>query len=52
MRMMTSRNMRWTGRVAHTQVWGGEGIHKGFWWKSQKERDHYEDLYIDEMTIL
>jgi hypothetical protein len=22
------------------------GMHAGFWWKSQKERDHYEDLDV------
>jgi hypothetical protein len=22
------------------------GIHIGYWWKSQKERDHYEDQNI------
>jgi hypothetical protein len=22
-----------------------------FWWESQKERDHYEDLYVEERVI-
>jgi hypothetical protein len=24
----------------------------GFWWEGQKERDHWEDLYIGERIIL
>jgi hypothetical protein len=39
-RMMKSRQMRWTGHAART----GRGMHIGFWWESQKESDHYEDL--------
>jgi hypothetical protein len=27
-------------------------VHVGFWWESQKERDRYEDLDIDERIIL
>jgi hypothetical protein len=35
-KMIKSR-MRWAGHVAHM---GGRGIHIGFWWGSQKKRDH------------
>jgi hypothetical protein len=32
--------------------WGRRGMHIGFWWGSKKERDHYEDLDVDERIIL
>jgi hypothetical protein len=35
-RMITSRTMRWAGHVARM----GREMHMGYWWKSQKERDH------------
>jgi hypothetical protein len=36
-RMIKSRRMRWTGYLART---GRRGMHIGYWWESQKERDH------------
>jgi hypothetical protein len=36
-RMIKSRRMRWAGLVARM---GGQGMHIGYWWESQKERDH------------
>jgi hypothetical protein len=33
-RMLKSRRMRWAGNVARV----GENV--GYWWESQKERDH------------
>jgi hypothetical protein len=36
-RMIKSRRMRWEAHAART---GRRGMHLGFWWKSQKERDH------------
>jgi hypothetical protein len=31
---------------------GRIGIHAGYWWESQKERDHREDQSIGRWTIL
>jgi hypothetical protein len=36
-RMMKSRRMRWGGHIARM---GRRGLHRGYWWESQKERDH------------
>jgi hypothetical protein len=36
-RMMKSRTMRWAGHVARM---GEKRWHIGYWWESQKERDH------------
>jgi hypothetical protein len=38
--MIKSRRMRWTGHVARR---GKNGMHIGYWWENQKEKDHYED---------
>jgi hypothetical protein len=27
-------------------------MHIGYWWESQKERDHYEEQGVDKWTIL
>jgi hypothetical protein len=35
---MKSKRMRWAGHVARI---GRRGKHIGYWWQSQKERDHY-----------
>jgi hypothetical protein len=31
---------------------GGRGLYKGFWWGSQKEKDHYDDLGEAMMIML
>jgi hypothetical protein len=31
---------------------GRKGMHIGFWWESQKERDNYEDLDVGAWIIL
>jgi hypothetical protein len=47
--MIKSRKTRWAGHVAQM---GRRGIHIGFWWESQKKRDHKEDLDISGRIIL
>jgi hypothetical protein len=36
----------------HVARMGRTGMHIVFWWESQKERDHYEDLDVGEWVIL
>jgi hypothetical protein len=40
-RMITSRRMRWAGRIESIEQ---KGMRTGFWWESQKEINHQEDL--------
>jgi hypothetical protein len=30
----------------------GEKVYTGFWWRNQKERDHFEDPGVNERIIL
>jgi hypothetical protein len=39
-RIIKSRRMRWAG---HVERMGIRGMLKGYWWESQKERDHQAD---------
>jgi hypothetical protein len=48
-RMMKSRRMRWAGHVARI---GRRGTYIEYWWESQKERDHWEDLDVGGRIIL
>jgi hypothetical protein len=32
--------------------WGRRGMHVGYWWESQKERDQWEDQDIGGWTLL
>jgi hypothetical protein len=48
-KMIKSRRMRCTGHVARM---GRTGMHIGYRWKIQKERDHWEDQDVGEWTIL
>jgi hypothetical protein len=46
--MINSKRMRWAGHVAPI----GRIMHIGFWWESQKERGHYEDLDVGGRIML
>jgi hypothetical protein len=48
-RMIKSRRMRWAGYVARM---GSRGMHVGYWWKSQKQRDQWEDQEVGGSIIL
>jgi hypothetical protein len=41
--------MRWTGCIARTER---KRMHVGFWWGNQNERDHWEDIDVDERILL
>jgi hypothetical protein len=28
------------------------GMHRGYWWETQKEREHWEDHEVGDWTIL
>jgi hypothetical protein len=42
-RTIKSKGMRWAGHVARR---GRRGMHIGYWWENQKERDDWEDENI------
>jgi hypothetical protein len=47
--MIKSRRVRWAGHVARI---GRRGMHVGYLWENQNEKDHWEDKYICGWTIL
>jgi hypothetical protein len=48
-RINNSSMIRWAGHVARM---GRRGMHIGYWWEIQKERDHWEDnIKIDLREI-
>jgi hypothetical protein len=47
--MTKSRRVRWEGRVARMEK---RGMHIGYWWENQKERDYEEDKEVGGWTIL
>jgi hypothetical protein len=46
---MIKSKMRWAGHVARM---GRRGMHIGYLWEIQKERDHWEDQDVGGWTIL
>jgi hypothetical protein len=47
--MIMSRTMRWAGHIVQMGI---REMHTGYWWESQKERDHWEDQDIGGCIIL
>jgi hypothetical protein len=47
--MFKSKGMRYAGHVARM---GRRRMHIGYWWESQKERDHWEDQDVGGWIIL
>jgi hypothetical protein len=48
-RMITSRTIKWAKHIAQI---GRRGMHIGYGWEKQKERDHYEDQDVGGWKIL
>jgi hypothetical protein len=42
----------WIGWAGHVARMGIRGMHREYWWESQKKRDHREDQDVVEWTIL
>jgi hypothetical protein len=47
--MIKSMRMRW---VEHVARMGRRETHIGYWWETQKERDHWDDQDVNGWTIL
>jgi hypothetical protein len=47
--MVKSGRMSWAGHVARM---GRRGMHIGYWWEGQKERDQLENKDIERWIIL
>jgi hypothetical protein len=48
-KIIKSRRMKWAGHVARMER---RGMHIGYWWEIQKERDQWEDQDVGGWTIL
>jgi hypothetical protein len=48
-RIIKLRRVRWAGYVARMRR---RGIHTGYWWENQKERNHWEDQEVAGWIIL
>jgi hypothetical protein len=48
-RMIKLQRMRWAWHVARI---GRRGMHVGYWWESEKERDHWEGQNVGGWIIL
>jgi expansin (peptidoglycan-binding protein) len=48
LRVIKSRRMRWEVHVARMRE---KGMHIGYWWESQNERDHWEEQDVGGWTI-
>jgi hypothetical protein len=48
-KMTKSRRIGWAGHVARL---GRRGMRIGYWWESQKEKDHNEGIYVGGRMIL
>jgi hypothetical protein len=46
--MIKSRRKKWAGHVTGMER---IGMHVGYWWETQKERDLYEDQDLDGRRI-
>jgi hypothetical protein len=44
--------MRMIGCYGHVASMGRRGMHVKYWWESQKERDHYDDIRIGGRIML
>jgi hypothetical protein len=48
--MIKSKRMRWAVHVA--RMVGRRGMHIGYWWENQKERDHWEDQDVGGWNMI
>jgi hypothetical protein len=46
--VMSNTKMRWAENVARR---GRRGMHIGYWWESQEERDYWDNIKMDLREI-